>query len=182
VSTLAEFGLRAIDPCMSEGIDSILMHQSAEGAFLTPVNIPKAFGGTDEDQWAWILCDTPTLLYTLLAMGKQNDPRVRGAVLHLAGLIQENGWRCVASPVLGKFRGPGRKTDHCPIATLTALKALSILPEYRNSQAAQQGTEAILIHWDHRSEYKYYLFGMGTDFASSNTLSSGTICCMWLRC
>jgi len=164
LSTLADFGLRASDPGMSKVIDSIIVHQSAEGAFLTPVNIPRAFGGRDEDQWAWILCDAPTLLYTLLAMGKQDDPQVRHAVLHLAGQVQENGWHCVASPELGKFKGPGRKTDPCPIANVTALKALSLLPEYRNSNAAQQGAEALLHHWEHRSEYKLFMFGIGTDF------------------
>jgi hypothetical protein len=164
LSTLADFGLRASDPSMSDVIDSIIVHQSTEGAFLTPVNIPRAFGGTDDDQWAWILCDTPTLLYTLLAMGKQDDARVRHAAQHLAGLVQENGWHCVASPELGKFRGPGRKTDPCPIANVLTLKALSLLPEYQNSHAAHLGVEALLHHWEYRSATKFYLFGMGTDF------------------
>lgn len=164
LSTLADFGLRANDACIKQGIDSITTHQSAEGAYLSQVNISKAFGGRDEDQWAWILCDSPTLLYTLLAMGMQDDLQVRQAVLHLAGLVQENGWRCIASPELGKFRGPGRKTDPCPITNVIALKALSLLPEYQNNHVVQAGAEALLHHWEHRSEYKFYLFGIGKDF------------------
>ncbi len=31
-------------------------------------------------------------------------------------------------PALGKFRGPGRKDDPCPVANLYALKALSLFP------------------------------------------------------
>ena len=104
LSTLADFGVRANDPGMALAIDAVMAHQSAEGAFQSPVNIAQAFGGTGEDQWTWILCDAPTLLYALLAMGLGADPRVQRAVRHLAGLVDENGWRCVAAPELGKFR------------------------------------------------------------------------------
>jgi hypothetical protein len=128
------------------------------------VNIAQAFGGTGEDQWTWILCDAPTLLYALLAMGLGADPRVRRAVRHLAGLVDENGWRCVAAPDLGKFRGPGRKGDPCPIANLLALKALARTPDWRDSPATHIGAETLLRHWQQRGQIKPYLFGIGTDF------------------
>lgn len=170
-STLADFGVHADDPGMSAGIDTVMSHISPEGAFQSLVNIPKAFGGTGEDMWTWILCDTPTLLYALLAMGAQatppasgGDERVQRAVDHLVGLVDENGWRCVSDPQLGKFRGPGRKADPCPIVNVYALKTLSLVPELLNSPATRAGAEMLLWHWEHQSERKIYMFGIGTDF------------------
>jgi len=163
-STLADFGVRADDPVMEAGIEAMMAHQSPEGAFQTMVNIPKAFGGTGEDRWTWILCDAPTLLYGLLAMGLDADPRVGKAVDHLVGLVDDNGWRCVAAPELGKFKGPGRRSDPCPIANVYALKALAQIPALINSPAACTGVEMLLGHWERQRERKLYLFGIGSDF------------------
>ncbi|MGB2909468.1 MAG: hypothetical protein WBD56_08905 [Anaerolineales bacterium] len=163
-STLADFGLRADDPGMSDAVESLLAHQSPEGAFQIQINIPKAFGGTGEDAWSWVLCDAPTSLYSLLAMRLGSDPHVQNALEHLASLVEENGYRCKASPDLGKFRGPGKKADPCPIANVYALKALSLAVEYLDSTATRAGSEVLLNHWEHRGEYKLYLFGIGTDF------------------
>jgi hypothetical protein len=195
-STLADFGVRADDPCsvtsassvqalsvverMAAGIEPVMAHQSPEGAFQTLMNIPKRFGGTGEDTWTWMLCDAPTLLYALLAMGPStlpfdsaqdrlrtglgDDERVRRAVNHLVGLVDDNGWRCVAAPELGKFRGPGRKADPCPIVNVYALKALAQVPELVDSPAARTGAEMLLWHWEHQGERNIYMFGIGTDF------------------
>ena len=163
-STLADFGIQASDPGMNIGINAITVHQSAEGAFQTVVHIPKAFGGPGEDLWTWVLCDTPTLLYILLAMGLEHHPQVKNAEKHLAGIEDDNGWGCVASPELGKFKGPGRRSDPCPIATLFALKALSLVPEYKDSHGTRVGTEILLNHWEKKYDHKLFLFGTGTDF------------------
>jgi hypothetical protein len=164
LSTLADFGVRASDRGMAAAVRAVLAHQSPEGPFQTAVNIPRAFGGTDEDAWTWIMCDAPTLLYALLAMGRGKEARVRRAVDHLAGLVDDNGWRCRCSPDLGRFRGPGRVHDPCPIANVYALKALSQIPQLLDSPPVRQGAEMLLWHWAHQSERKLYLFGMGTDF------------------
>ena len=163
-STLADLGVRANDPGVAAGVAAVLAHQSTEGAFQGLVNIPKAFGGSGEDAWTWISCDAPTLLYSLLAMGLTGDERVRRAVDHLAGLVEDNGWRCAAAPELGKFKGPGRKADPCPIANVYALKALSQVPELLDNPAARSGAEMLLGHWERQDERKFYLFGIGTDF------------------
>jgi len=196
-STLADFGVRADDPGpvtltssvqalsgvegpvlsvaegMAAGIEAVMAHQSPEGAFQTPVNIPKAFGGTGEDMWTWMLCDAPTLLYALLAMGPStllrtglgDDPGVQQAVEHLVGLVDDNGWRCDAAPELGsKFKGPGRRSDPCPIVNVYALKALSQVPKLLDSPATRTGAEMLLWHWEHQGERKIYMFGIGTDF------------------
>jgi hypothetical protein len=164
LSTLADFGLRAGDPGLSAVVQAVMAHQSSEGVFQTQVNIAPAFGGTGEDAWTWIACDAPTVLYALLAMGLGGAPRVQRALCHLVSLVEEVGWRCSAARELGKFRGPGRRADPCPIANVYALKALSQVPEQIDGSAARTGAEMLLSHWAHRGERKLYLFGIGTDF------------------
>jgi len=164
LTSLADFGLRADDPGVSAAVEAVLAHVSTEGAFQSVINVAQAFGGMGEDAWTWLACDTPSLLYTLLAMGLDGEPRVQRAVDHLVGLVEENGWRCVAAPEMGKFRGPGRRGDPCPIANVYALKVLAQLPELLDCRATHLGAEMLLGHWAHRREVKYYLFGAGTDF------------------
>ena len=164
LSVLAEFGVRADDPGVDKAIDAVLARQSPEGAFQIVANVPKAFGGTGEDMWTWMLCDAPVLLYSLLAMGLGENPRVKRAVEHLLGLVDDNGWRCVADSELAKFRGPGRKADPCPIVNVYALKALSQVPGLGDHPAIHKGAEMLLWHWEHQTERKIYMFGIGTTF------------------
>jgi hypothetical protein len=164
LSTLADFGIRAEDPGITESVEVVLAHQSAEGAFQTLVNVSKSFGGTGEDAWSWMVCDAPTLLYSLLAIGLGVDGRVRRAVDHLVDIVDDNGWRCVVAPELGKFRGPGRKADPCPIANVCALKALAQVPELLDTPATRKGSEMLLGHWENQGDRKIYMFGIGTDY------------------
>lgn len=163
-STLADFGVRADDPGMGTAIAAVMAHQAPDEAFQSLMNVPKTFGGTGEDTWAWMQCDAPTLIYSLLAMGMGDDVRVRRAKDHLVGLVEENGWRCVVAPELGKFRGPGRKSDPCPIANVYALKALSQVPDLLDSSPAHTGAEMLLWNWEHQGERNIFMFGIGTDF------------------
>jgi hypothetical protein len=162
LSTLADFGVQA--DVMIAAIEAVMAHQSDEGAFQSVTLVPKAFGGTGEEMWTWMLCDAPTLLYALLAFGQGDDSRVKRAEDHLVGLVDDNGWRCVAAPELGKFRGPGRKADPCPIANVYALKALAQIPALLDSPATRTGAEMLLWHWEHQTERKIYMFGIGGDF------------------
>jgi len=169
LSTLADFGLRADDPGLGAVVDRVLAHQAPEGAFQTVVNIPTRFGGTGEDAWTWIVCDAPTVLYALLDLGLAGDERVQHAIDHLVGLVDDNGWRCAAAPELGRFRGPGRKDDPCPVANVYTLKALAAAAEHGRSDllegdTARKGIEMLLGHWAERGQRKMYLFGIGTDF------------------
>jgi len=79
-------------------------------------------------------------------------------------MVSENGWHCVASKELGKFRGPGRKNDPCPYATMFSLKMLGLTKKEKFRKAKRIGIEAIFRLWKKRKEEKPYLFGMGTDF------------------
>jgi hypothetical protein len=164
ISTLADFGLLRDDPGMRPALEAVMAQQSNEGAFRSLVSIPKAFGGTGEDTWTWIACDTPTLLYSLLAMGLHAEPRVRRALDHLLSLAEDSGWGCRAAQELGRFKGPGRRGDPCPIANVYALKVLAQVPELLDHPAAHAGAEMLLSHWELQGNKKYFLFGIGTDF------------------
>ena len=161
---LADLGIRADDPGMDGIIGPILDHQAEEGPFQLPINVPTHFGGTGTDLWAWALCDTPLLLYALAKMGLQSEPAVQKAAGYLAGLVRENGWPCVVSKELGKFRGPGRKEDPCPFATLAMLKAFAAMEEWRDSPACRTGAETLLRLWSESVTEHPYIFYMGTDF------------------
>jgi len=163
-STLADFGVRAGDPGMKTAIEAVLAHQSEEGAFETQIRLYERFGGMAGERWTWMGCDAPTLAYVMLVFGLGNDARVQKAVAHLAGLVEDNGWRCRGAPELGKFKGPGRREDPCPIANVYSLKALSLVPDLVDSPATRAGTEALLWHWGPECERRVYLFGVGTDF------------------
>jgi hypothetical protein len=161
---IADLGFKASDDGMQGIISRILQHQSDEGPFQLPTNIPTHFGGTGQDQWAWALCDAPLIVYALAKFGLQNNLAVRAAANHLAGLVRDNGWPCAVSKELGKFRGPGRKDDPCPYATLAMLKALSVLENWHDNPASHAGAEALLALWSESTAKHPYMFYMGTDF------------------
>jgi hypothetical protein len=161
---IADLGLTANDPRVDRIIRRILKHQSVEGPFQLPVNLPGHDGGTGQEQWAWALCDAPLIVYALVKFGRQDQAAVQRAVQHLVGLLRENGWPCVVSKELGKFRGPGGKADPCPFATLAMLKALSEIEEYRDSPTCRLGAETLLTLWSKSTTEHPYMFYMGTDF------------------
>ncbi len=160
---ISDIGLKKSDPRMGSITDKILGNRSEEGIFQIYINIPKHFGGAGEGMWTWMLCDAPLILYSLIKLGFKEDIRVNNAANYLAGLISENGWRCIVSPRI-KFRGPGRKDDPCPYATLLMLKLLSQAEDLIESKESKTGAEVILYLWEQSRERHPYFFHMGTDF------------------
>ncbi len=161
---LADLGLRADDPGMRDVIRKIRAHRSPEGPYQVLVNIKPRYGGTGEDQFVWMLCDAPLILYALHRFGLGAASQARKAIDYLTGLVRENGWPCAVAPELGKFRGPGRKADPCPYANVLMLKLLAQYPEYHNSQSVRRGVETLLSLWTQRKERRPYLFAMGSGF------------------
>jgi hypothetical protein len=162
---LADLGLTADDPGMAHLCDTIMAHQSDEGPFQTLLQTAAHFGGDGQNHWAWMLCDAPLLVYSLAKFGLAEEPQVQRAFGYLLALIQDNGWPCRVSQEMGKFRGPGNKKDACPYATLTMLKALSVMPASVESETASRvGAEMLLQLWDQRTQRRPYLFAMGADF------------------
>jgi hypothetical protein len=161
---IADLGLTIDDPPFKKIVHKVMQHQSKQGPFQLPTNVPVHFGGSGKDEWAWALCDAPVIVASLIRMGMHADSRVQIAVQYLQSLIRENGWPCAVSPELGKFRGPGRKDDPCPYATLVMLKVLAHVPELHESRSAKIGVETLLSLWEESKEKHPYMFFMGTDF------------------
>jgi len=162
IGLLLDAGYDNKDEGMKRIAEMILSNQSQEGAFLSQLQISANYGGTGLPESGWMICDFPLLLNFLIKMGYKKDDRVIKAINYLINLSDENGWRCKSS--FEKFRGPGRKEDHCPLATLYALKVFSLLPEYHNDQFVKNGINAMLYHWRISNERKIYMFGMGKNF------------------
>jgi len=164
LSFIADIGLGKNDPQINDITEKIFEHISDEGPFQLPTNVPKHYGGSGKSEWAWTLCDAPTIIYSLAKFGLRKDPQVQKAVEYLANIAHENGWRCFVSKELGKFRGPGKKEDLCPYATLVMLKMLTQFDGWRNSKKAHVGAECLLDLWKRSLELHPYMFYMGTDF------------------
>ncbi len=161
---IADLGLNTGDDGVDKIVSAILEHRSDEGPFQLPMNVAQHYGGTGEETWAWALCDAPLLVYALAKMGMSEDRAVRAAIDHLSALVRDNGWPCVVSKELGTFRGPGRKDDPCPFATLAMLKALAEFEDLREEPACRVGAETLLTLWSESKKRHPYMFYMGTDF------------------
>lgn len=164
LSFLADIGLTKDNPDVAAIAKKVMEHHSDEGPFQLTTNVPKHFGGSGADTWAWALCDAPITVYSLAKVGYREDPRVQKAAAYLAGLASPNGYHCTVSKELGSFHGPGRKDDPCPYATLVMLKMLSQFPQHRDSKAVHDSGECLLNLWQNSLTLHPYIFYMGTDF------------------
>lgn len=161
---LADLGVRADDPGIDAVVSAIRAHRSDEGPFQIPLNTSERHSGIGERAWAWALCDAPLVVYALARLGLRESPDVRAAVDHLVSLVRDNGWPCAVSRQLGTYRGPGRKGDPCPFATLAMLKMLAECDDLRSGPASRTGADALLSLWRDSRERHPYMFFMGTDF------------------
>ena len=170
---LADAGLRAADEPGAALVRIALSRLSAEGVPLVGICVPVHFGGPGQNALGWALCDTPSILASVLAMGgppKDLRPQMEAGIRHLVGLARQEGFPCAVSAELGRFRGPGRKEDPCPYATLLMLKVLQQLPDDFDtggtvvSDLVCQCADCLLSLWENSRARHPYLFYMGTDF------------------
>lgn len=161
---LLDIGFDTSVPEIKAAIGEIMKHKDVHGVYQSLTNIPKHYGGTGEDMFGWCLCDSPLLLSALVKAGVPYEEHIRQGVEYLVGLPQMPGYPCTVSKELGKFRGPGRKDDCCPNATLCMLRLFAELPEYRDTDLACKNIDAILTLWESSHEGHPYMFYMGTDF------------------
>lgn len=161
---LLDLGFDIDVPNIQAAIDEILKHRDENGVYQSLTNVPKHFGGTGVDMFSWCLCDAPLLLLALLKAGVDYHKYIKPGVDYLVSLGRDNGFPCAVSEEQGRFRGPGRKEDCCPYATLIMADLLSYIAEYRASSAATTSVEALLSLWEGSLEQHPYMFYMGTDF------------------
>lgn len=161
---LLDIGLDADVPEIGMAIQKILQNTNEDGIPRSMTNIPKHFGGSGEDTLAWALCDAPLMLYALLKGGFDYESQAKPGVEYIIGLYRDNGFPCAVSKELGKFRGPGKKADCCPYATLITLKLISIIPEYKQSILANSIIDILLDLWEESQQQNPYMFFMGNDF------------------
>jgi hypothetical protein len=161
---LLDIGLDTDIPQIQLAIDEIMAHKDTNGVYQSLTNIPKHFGGSGEDMFSWCLCDAPLLLYALLKAGINYERYIKQGVDYLLNFYQTQGFSCTVSQELGKFRGPGRKDDCCPYATLIMLRLLSSISEYKDGEMLEELANVLLSLWENSSQRHPYMFYMGTDF------------------
>jgi len=161
---LLDIGLDTDVSEIQTAIDKIMENKDDNGVYKSLTNIPKHYGGSGDDIFAWCLCDAPLLLFALLRTGIDYEKHIKQGVDYLVGFYRDSGFPCTVSQELGKFRGPGRKNDPCPYASLIMLRLLSSIPEYRESEIAINTAKCLLSLWENSLERHPYMFYMGTDF------------------
>lgn len=161
---LLDIGLDSTVPEIQIALDEIMKHQDDNGVYQSIINIPKHFGGSGEDMFSWCLCDAPLLLLALVKAGVDYDKHIKAGVDYLISFYTVNGFPCKVSSELGKFRGPGKKEDCCPYATLVMANLLSYIPQYQGSDIAEATANTLLSLWESSLEKHPYMFYMGTDF------------------
>jgi hypothetical protein len=164
LSFLAEVGLRRKDRGFDGLVTTILSARSPQGQFQVPVRISPSYGGSGKDEVAWALCDLPLIAYDIALLDPGHGDAVHRAIEPYLAPLPSGGWGCHVSPKLGKFRGPGRKDDPCPLATLLMLQLCSVLPDLALSNEAKASAEVILSLWNESRQRHPYQFYMGTDF------------------
>jgi hypothetical protein len=127
-----------------------------------PHRTPERYGGSGMTELAWSLCDTPLMLYSMSRCFPSFDGKE--GLKTLSNTLRENGMPCAVSPELGKFRGPGRKDDPCPLANLYTLRAVMQIDPRGYEELARTITGSLLSLWSDSRERHPYMFFMGTDF------------------
>jgi hypothetical protein len=127
-----------------------------------PNKTPERYGGSGNTELAWSLCDTPLMLYSMSRCFPSFDGRE--GLKALSARSRENGMPCAVSPELGKFRGPGRKDDPCPLANLYTLRAVMQIDPLGHEDLARTISESLLVLWKDSLQRHPYMFFMGTDF------------------
>jgi hypothetical protein len=161
---LLDIGFDTSVPEIQTALDKIMENKDNNGVYRSRTNIPKHFGGSGEDTFGWCLCDAPLLLFALLQGGIDYEEHIKQGVDYLAGLHIDNGFACTVSQEFGKFRGPGRKDDCCPYASLVMLRLMTEIPEYHRSEIVMNTALGLLTLWENSRERHPYMFYMGTDF------------------
>lgn len=148
------------NPKLKELNQQLMAHE-----FNVIMNIPESYNGSGQSTSTWIICDLPLSVYiSILLNNKRIDNIHEEYIEKIVNMMECNGWRCTNKGNLGKFRGPGKKEDECPLATLNVLKMLTLTNDNEYLEAKEKAIKTLLSLWNERKQRKAYLFGIGTDF------------------
>lgn len=161
---LLDIGFDITVPEIKRAIEEIMEHKDENGVYQSLTNIPKHFGGRGENTFGWCLCDAPLLLLALIKSEVNYENHIKQGVDFLASKSKNKGFTCTVSSEHGKFRGPGKKDDCCPYATLIMLKLFAEIPEYQKSDFVKELVNTLLTLWENSAQEHPYMFYMGTDF------------------
>ena len=161
---LLDIGIKPTVPEIQKAVEQIKAHRDENGVYLSVLNIPKHFGGTGENMFTWCLCDAPRLLEALIKCGEDYETVIEPGLKYLMSFCRDNGFPCKASETMGKFKGPGRKSDPCPYATLLMLKVIALVPSLHEAEQTKKAIDTLLNLWTNSREQFPFLFHMGTDF------------------
>lgn len=165
LSFLADIGFTINYKPIQDIVDNVRNFQSKEGPYQVLLNIPKKQGGLGKNEFGWILCDAPSILYALVKFGLEEDESVQKALHYLILKVKNNGWGCTASNAIEKkFHGPGKTTDPCPYSNLLMLKVLAQSKTWKYSSACHKGTDTLLDLWENSYSKHPFQFKMGSDF------------------
>jgi hypothetical protein len=90
---LADMGVTVDFEPIRPVIETILESFHENDVPTIKILIPRAFRGSGEVERAWIICDYPQILYSLLKMGVRTEQTQRSRNF-FAGLAHENGFPC----------------------------------------------------------------------------------------
>lgn len=161
---LADLGVEGGDDERVERVlDAMLRHQLPDGRFASVATSRV----NPQPAWGSLLCDTHAITDVLLRYGRGTDPRVTRALRtttdDLADTTQGRSWPCRPDEV-SRFRGPGRKNDVCPQASLEALRAWSWVPPDERPPEIHAAARVALRVWRTRADEQPYMFGHGYRF------------------
>jgi hypothetical protein len=151
-------------PQIDKALSQILARRDEHGVYKSHCLVPTQYGGNGKPDYVWALCDAPLVLLGVFQAGFDFDLFIRPGLETLMRLQFDAGFPCAVSKELGSWRGPGRKADPCPIATLWMLRLFAAIPDLRESPQARALAENMLSLWENSLEAHPYMFFMGTDF------------------
>jgi len=159
---LADIGITNETEGIKEITEKILSTCDGNNVPCIDMKIYEAYGGTGNTRRAWALCDAPNTLYAMVKMLVKDD-KINLAVHYLTDRIDSFGFGCHVSESLGRWRGPGKKTDPCPYATLIMLKLL-IMYGKGFDREIDICSNVLFDLWESSKIKHPYIFYMGTDF------------------
>ena len=63
---LADLGMRSQQSMLARAIKAVPRQQTSERVFQVPSNYPAVFSRSKQDEWLWLLCDTPLITVSLV--------------------------------------------------------------------------------------------------------------------